>query len=293
MASPKDQYHPDLLDWDLPTPAPKIALQRRVPTAGPEPAHFHPSIEINFLRGCDLTYSFSDAEFEVPQGRFCVFWGAHPHRKLRAVGGGEMTNIYVALAEFLQWSLPSEFSNAVLAGSVVMTKQEMDGDMTLATRLADEAEQAGAEWQKLHCHEVQTRLLRMGMEGWDTIYQPQDGQAEKSVGGRSIQHFEVMLRFIATNFVGKLSVGDVAEAANVSERYAVALFHQILGKSIMQHVREIRIVHAKMLLVETERKIVSIAMDCGFASLSAFYKAFHDSVGMSPAAFRKSPRSQR
>ncbi len=47
--------------------------------------------------------------------------------------------------------------------------------------------------------------------------------------------------------------------------------------------------HAKMLLVETDRKILTIAIECGFASLSSFYQCLQNHVCRYPAAFRKAP----
>ena len=44
---------------------------------------------------------------------------------------------------------------------------------------------------------------------------------------------------------------------------------------------------AKTLLEETNDKISSIAMDCGYSSLSAFYESFQQKLGVSPAVYRK------
>lgn len=281
--------HPEFVDWDLPSQELGLALQRRQPTSSPEPAHFHPSIEINFLMGCDMTYSFSGKEVEVMRGRFCVFWAAHPHRKMSVRDSGEMTNIYVSLSEFLQWSLPMDFVNALLSGSVLSTQAEIDGDSALARRLANEVENTSVQWQRLHSQEVQAWLSRMAVEGWVTLHTPMAVTESRVIGGKAIQHFEKMLRFVAVNFASRITVADIAGSAGVSQSHAVSLFGKMLGRTIMEHIRDMRIVHAKMLLVETEHKILTIAMDCGFGSLSSFYQSFQDHVGVSPAVFRKNP----
>lgn len=280
---------PDYFDGDVHSLDRGISLQVRKPTSSEEPAHFHPSIEINYLQKCDMTYSFSGHEVELRRGRFCVFWAAHPHRKIGVKDSGTMTNVYVSLSEFLQWSLPSEFVNILLSGAVLTTLKEQDGDAALANRFASEVEAKDTLWQRLHAREMQARLHRMALEGWDVIYQPKDTQKTVLIGGHAIVHFEKMLRFVALNFASKIGVADVAEAAGLSQGHATALFKQMLGRTIMGHIKDMRIVHARMLLVETDRKILTIAMECGFGSLSSFYQCFQNYAGTSPVAFRKSP----
>lgn len=280
---------PDHIDWDMLASDRGISVQRRQPSATPEPAHFHPSIEINFLIGCDMTYSFSGDEVEIPRERFCIFWAAHPHSNQRVHETGIMTNIYVSLSEFLQWSLPAGFVNAILSGSVLATKAKTKGDVTFAKRLADERDNPGLAWQRLHAQEVSARLARMALEGWDTLRTPPSSVPPNLIGGNAIYHFEKMLRFVAVHFVTRITIADVAASAGVSQSYAVSLFSKLLGRTIMEHIRDMRIVHAKMLLIETDQKILTIAMDCGFGSLSSFYECFQNYVGVSPAAFRKNP----
>lgn len=279
---------PDYFDRNVHSLDRGISLQLRRAASFPEPAHFHPSIEINYLHDCDMTYSFSGHEVELLQGRFCVFWAAHPHRKIRVREDGMMTNVYVSLSEFLQWSLPSEFVNTLLGGAVLMTTDEQDGDSALANRFASEVTYRDTLWQRLHAREMQARLHRMALEGWDVVFQPTETKKSVLIGGHAIVHFEKMLKFVALNFASKIGVADVAAAAGLSLGHAIALFKKMLGRTIMGHIKDMRIMHAKMLLVETDRKIVTIAMECGFGSLSSFYQCFQDHTACSPAAFRKS-----
>lgn len=278
---------PDHVDWDMLSSDHEIAIQWRKPTLMPEPAHFHPSIEINYLMGCDMTYSFSGDKIEVPRGRFSLFWAAHPHSKIAVRDIGVMTNVYVSLSRFLQWSLPVDFVNALLVGNVLVAEQNAEGDETFARRLAKEAHKTDVKWQRQHALEVQSRISRMALEGWKTLRDPSARSSKTSINGNAIVHFEKMLRFVAMHFSSRIAVADVAAAAGVSQSYAILLFSKLLGRTILEHIRDIRLIHAKMLLVETDRKILTVAMDCGFGSLSSFYDCFQNHVGIAPAAFRR------
>ena len=70
----------------------------------------------------------------------------------------------------------------------------------------------------------------------------------------------------------------------------MALFQRTIGVPIKRHITRIRISHAQMLLANSNLKILGVAMDSGFRSLSSFYDAFKRLTDKSPAAFRAETR---
>ena len=57
------------------------------------------------------------------------------------------------------------------------------------------------------------------------------------------------------------------------------------------YVTSLRMHYARNLLEETEEKIICIAMEVGYDSLSHFYHVFRDEYGISPACCRKQRRA--
>jgi AraC-like DNA-binding protein len=85
---------------------------------------------------------------------------------------------------------------------------------------------------------------------------------------------------------------SLAEAARVAaatpEAVAIALAGE-RGLTFKEYLTRVRIDEAKRLLVnpaEARTSMEAIGLLAGFGSRSAFYKAFHDQTGVSPAAFR-------
>ena len=249
--------------------------------------HFHPSVEINYLHDCDMTYSFSGNEVLLSRRKICVFWAAHPHRPIEVSEDGSITNAYISLSEFIRWSLPSEFTNQILSGSVLVSKTESENDRLMAERWQGEINNASPAWQRMHAVEIQARLNRLAIEGWEVLLPSNRTLQKKLIGGKAVTQFEKMLRFISGNYANKITVKSVANSGDVSPNYAMSLFRKILGVTIKEHITDIRIFHAKMLLSDTNDKILSIAMDSGFSSLSAFYDTFQHKAGITPAKFRK------
>lgn len=268
-------------------PAPgSLLLERHQPRLFQTPYHHHTSVEINFLEGCTLGYSFSGQKVEVDHGRLTLFWGAAPHRVVNVQGKGQTTNIYISLGQFLRWTLPAKLVEAVLSGCVVSAHFGGDHDRLLMDRLFLERGRDDANWRKLHLSELECRLRRMGHEGWDVLLSETAADRRMLSSSASMLHVEAMLRYIADNFSRPITVMDVVGTVNVSQGHAMKLFRQVIGLSIKEQLTRTRLSHALMLLSDTDEKILTIALDSGFRSLSSFYEAFSAAKGISPGRYR-------
>ncbi len=268
----------------------RLLVERHRPLRFRTPYHHHMSIEINFLQGCRLEYSFSDRLVPLPPDRIAVFWGAAPHRVTDVGGIGVITNVYLSLDQFLRWSLPAAMVKAVLAGCLILARADPDGDAHLFDRLYSERDREDIAWRRLHLAEVEARLRRIALEGWDEMLVSDSVNRKLTAPAASMRYVESMIRFIADNHVRPINVGEVIESVNLSQGHAMKLFRQVMGRSIKEYLTHIRLSHARMLLHETDAKIVSIAFDSGFKSLSSFYSAFVSSYGASPARYRRENR---
>ncbi|MBO6725068.1 MAG: helix-turn-helix domain-containing protein [Rhizobiaceae bacterium] len=285
----RDSAAPNAIDdYRLITQGNGIYLEHHQPAMMNDPYHVHPSIEINYLRGCQMWYAFGGVEVYVPPNRICLFWAAQPHRVIRVEGIGLITNAYVSLEEFATWKLPAQFMETLLSGGVIHAQDQLDGDVALFDRLGAEVDLATPEASRLHCVELQARIMRLSLSSWYTDGAETNVGSRINLGGNMVQHFEKMLRYIAQNFADPITLGDVAKAANVSQNYANTVFKKVLGTTVKAHVTQVRTCRARMLLRGTDEKVISIAYDCGFRSLSSFYDAFQLYVGISPAEYRSS-----
>ena len=87
-----------------------------------------------------------------------------------------------------------------------------------------------------------------------------------------------------------LSLASLAGAVGISGHQLSELINSRLGVGFSRYVRECRVKAAKGLLISAPaRSILSIGMDVGFRSQSAFYAAFKEATGQSPGDFRRAP----
>lgn len=264
-----------------------VFLQHHRPRTMDDNYHVHPSIEVNYLRDCNLTYSFGGDLVHVPRHRFCIFWAAQPHRVVSVTGVGTITNAHLSLGEFLGWRLPSDFVASLMAGAVISASHPTDGDDALASRLASEVQTTSEAMSSLHCLELQARITRLAMSRWERIGLIHQETNGAQTSGNGVVYFEKMLRHIGARFNDPITLADVAGSASISDNYANTLFKNFLGSTIKAYIRDLRVNHARMLLSETDEKVINIALDCGFKSLSSFYDAFQKLAATSPAEYRR------
>ncbi len=90
----------------------------------------------------------------------------------------------------------------------------------------------------------------------------------------------------------EIALPDVAAAAHLSERTLVRRYADEVGMTWRQSLRRLRMIRAVELLSNEEEPIVQVALQVGYASLSAFNKAFREFSGDTPTAFRARRRDQ-
>jgi len=82
----------------------------------------------------------------------------------------------------------------------------------------------------------------------------------------------------------------MSEQLGYSPYYCSRQFNQYTGMTLRDYVWTRRISRAALELRDTDQRVLDIAVKYGFSSQEAFTRAFHKAFGMTPAAYRKSPR---
>ena len=283
---PKNQDRSDFIRLGNPRRPSFVQIQHNKPSAMSDFYHFHPNIEINYLHDCTMTYAFPGHRCEIPERRFCLFLASKPHRIVNVEGEGSALVFYVPLPEFLQMRLPPSFLNDVMKGNVLCSAPQHD-DLALYGKWRNETKRFSGIWQRIHLLEIHAKLLRIAEGAYRSLDNTLKPFRFLSPDMADSDKLEQMISFIAINFQSGIRNGDVAGAAGIGENEAMSIFKSVLGQSIRQYITELRMQHAAMLLRETDMDIVSISMDCGYASMSTFYSMFVRHNGVAPAAFRK------
>ncbi len=96
-----------------------------------------------------------------------------------------------------------------------------------------------------------------------------------------------MKRYADETFTESITLHQLSAIYHKNEKYLGRLFKKEIGVSYSEYVLEKRLERAKRLLLETEDKIIDVALCCGFNNVSYFNRAFLKKNGSSPVRFRK------
>ncbi len=110
--------------------------------------------------------------------------------------------------------------------------------------------------------------------------------AEQQLASEVQSYIEKQKLYLQAN----LKVADLARILEVSEyRISRVIKHHFKSKNFNQYVNELRIEHAKQLLLDPSKKqwpVLVIGLESGFASNGPFTRAFKAQTGCTPAQYR-------
>lgn len=98
---------------------------------------------------------------------------------------------------------------------------------------------------------------------------------------------EACTRYLHRHYTEKLTLPQIAEQAGLHPNYLCARFKKVMGKTIYSYLTDIRLEHAKGLLVTSELSASEIAQKCGFHSVGFFIKKFKTRYNMTPKQYQK------
>lgn len=102
----------------------------------------------------------------------------------------------------------------------------------------------------------------------------------------SITRLKKVHEYVIANFHNKIQIQDVAEIANMTTHAFCKYFKMSTKKTFMTFLAELRVCHAKKLLIESGQAISDICYLSGFDNLSNFNRKFKAIINMTPKEFR-------
>lgn len=93
--------------------------------------------------------------------------------------------------------------------------------------------------------------------------------------------------FLTVSFV------ELAQRMKCTPRHLSRIFHEVAGMSFREKQARIRLARASELLATTDAKVVDVALDSGYQSLSLFSLMFKKRFGLSPGKWRQKHRREK
>ena len=253
----------------------------------------HNELELNLVDAGSLTYLLGARRVTLRPRRLSAFWAATPHQVLRSNDVSFYYVVTVPLAWVLGWGLPEGFVQDLLGGGLVEEPDHRVADLDMA-RLAQwhtdlaPAHQGGEEPVLL---EVKARLLRLAASTRGIVRGRRHQRLLASAGEAAPTNVERMASFVARKYRDPIGLADVAQGVGLHPDYAASLFRKAFGITPTRFILQHRITHAQRELVTSDAKVLKVALEAGFGSLSRFNATFRAFCGCSPREYRTMHRA--
>ncbi len=245
--------------------------------------HFHAECELStFLSGSGV-YTVNNKTYQFNAGDVFVFSGNEPHCITEVYEEFVLINTHfmpgLLLSDLGDMSLLKIFfaRNSNFANKIdplnPTTKTLHNKICTIAKELSEKKTgyKLEAKHNLLSCF---VSLIR----DYDYV----DDTISYTGYNRNISAIDKAIRYINDNIEKPLSLDEIASIATMIPTYFSTVFKQINGITPWKYITIKRVEKAIELIKTTDMTKLDIAMECGFSSMSNFYKAFSDVTGKSP-----------
>ena len=252
----------------------------------PLDCHWHTEMEFFKLDKGELRIQRNEEFFEVKSGALLFFGSGDLHAAENLSCGSINFRSVVFHPELLsaQDIIRAKYISPILNGRLSF-QRELQYDTVISSCFeklftALDHKAFGYELEvKALLFTMFSRLVQIG-----TMAEPP--AAESS----SFKSIKKVTKYINENYGSAISIDDLAALCNMSQGHFCRLFKQITLKTPVQYINNVRISKASEMLIFSDRKILDIAMDTGFNSLSYFIGVFKESMGITPTNYRKKYR---
>lgn len=249
--------------------------------------HTHAQMEFNLMEKGHAVYIINGEHLKIPAHRFFFFWGISPHQLVEVSPDCIWRVIHFPLGLFLEFPMISRLRARILNNAVVFSAEnsKTNGDYLFFDRWTDLPLTDETAKQALSL-ELQARITR------EEFLQQSATKSPVPSPQPSLSFFKVsqMIQCMHRRCGEPLSAEDIAQSAGLKANYAIRLFKKLHGCGLVQYLTEIRLNAAQRSLIMTDEKIINIAMDCGFNTLSRFYETFKKRNRCSPVKYRQQHR---
>lgn len=109
----------------------------------------------------------------------------------------------------------------------------------------------------------------------------------ESVNSSDFERFDKVYQYMTKNFRDPIRLEEVASLVGLTPNAFCRYFKKRTKKTFVQYLNDIRIGHAKKLLIDGRMKISTLCAESGFNNLSNFIEQFKRSTKMSPSEYQK------
>lgn len=281
----REQLHPDLTD-DFPHIMSLVEIDKY--KDGFVPWHWHEEVELFYIENGVLEYDIPKGKIVFPKGSGGLvnsnvlhmtkpqFQNTVQHLHIfdiSLIGGKAGSRIEK------KYVLPIVTASQI---EIVSLFPDIPGQMKILEKIGKSFQLAQGEYgYEIKLREILSKIWCEILE----LLRP--SLANKARIDKTSDKLKVMMIYIQEHYAEKLSVGQIASAAFISDRECFRVFHDYLHLTPVEYLRSYRLQKACHMLTESSESITVIGQTCGLGNNSYFGKMFRENKGCTPLDYRQ------
>ena len=250
-----------------------------------EDIHMHADIEFFYVMEGNVTFSLEDKQYSLGKEDFLV---VNADKRHGYQGDEEFLAAcihisYADLSKLLKQNMIFFWCNTVLDDNEVCDEIRM----VLKRIISEQFQNKGKD--EIYLNSLYYEFLHVLTH--DFLLNKEDkqyGMEEHKFDDRKHKIAE----YIRLNYDKQIRLNDLAQKLYLSNAYLSKYIKRQFGMSFIDYVNSVRLNYAVSQLLYSDKSVVRIAMDTGFASSAALNKTFKEKYGMTPTVYRNQWRDQ-
>jgi AraC-like DNA-binding protein len=129
--------------------------------------------------------------------------------------------------------------------------------------------------QILVCLAADADAVMLASDGYQLIASEAESERMKRVLDYMLEHFRHEIR-----------IDDIASIAGMAPAAFCRYFRRRTRKSFIEYLNELRISHARKLLLQSDNSVGQVGLECGFNNISHFHRQFKLYTGTTPLRYQ-------
>lgn len=250
--------------------------------------HWHDFLEITYIVSGEGLYHIEDKSIKVKEGDFLIINNYERHRVQYPLESPLYEIVLHFDPEILHSFLKEQSNPFNYASTMFYNKLVVDSEIQNQMKKIIEDIVLEFKEQKPYYELHITSLLTYFIS---FILRHSDVRTFTStiINNRAsnIARIENILKYLSKNIGVETNLKSVAKHFSLNPNYFSEYFKNMMGITFTDYLRELRISSAAQMIERGNKKIIDIAYDCGYNSISAFYEAFLKIKGIPPKQYKK------
>lgn len=242
-------------------------------------SHFHTEIELILVRSGSVDVACEGKSFRADERSICIFMPGEIH----SFSSPCSNHLYIIKLYCRNSAEKTDFSSLRIPSNMIEADTRENGELTeMINSLAREMTERKVGFAYA-ANAVAANILAYILRELPTVgIDPNEHRRHMS----EVALLEIVGGFISEHYPDDIELDAAAKYCNLSKYYFAHLFKNAFGTTFYEYLTLYRLEKSVPLLLDTDKKISEIALDCGFSNIRSFNRAFRRVYKKSPSEYR-------